>query len=185
MKKKNNGPTGHIAHETISKDKQVLGIPKEKTQIIISHLRKALSSFVKVSAPYLFSKTYWEVRLKFAEWFLRKRLHNLSMYFHHIAIISFLKEKWPLFKSNLIVFTKGWFVSRVIKIGQGRVFLEKKYFHFILLFAWKGSWSIIWTHLVFSLTQNCLLRSLLKYKQFTMFHGIKMTTTMPTDNGQF
>ena len=57
----------------------------------------------------------------------RLDFHNSSMFFHCIAIND------PSFESNLIVFTQGWFVSRVIKIGSGISSVSGKVVSFICL----------------------------------------------------
>ena len=47
------------------------------------------------------------------------------MFFHYIAIISLLNEKWPFIWIKLNCLYQ--------RIDPGLVFLEKKYFHYILL----------------------------------------------------
>ena len=138
----------------------------------------------KKPAPPLFSKTYWKVWLKLAEWFWRKRLSQLidifSLYCYYLL---FWMKKDPSSESVLIV--SNWFVLRLIKIETVLCFWRRSIFTLFYYLSLKRVVFHYLNKLKFPLPKNCLLLSLLKYEKFTMYHDdIKMTTTMPTDNGQ-
>ena len=90
-------------------------LPLEKGRAL--HLNKFESPSLK--------DALWQVWLKLAQWFWRRKIFKIIQCFFAISLLSFLgKGQGPLFEETWIPFTKEYFMPSLVEIGP--VILEKK-----------------------------------------------------------
>ena len=95
----------------------------------------------------------WQVWLKLAQWFWRRRFLNFVNVFCTISLFSPVgKGRGHSFEETWIPFTQGYFVQSLEKLAQW--FWRKEFFNFINVFSlfhnylpWKKVGSFIWKNL--------------------------------------